>query len=698
MVRRVVLGLFFALLIGHAEAQTPPYGPGGGGGGLSPTGNGSSVTVIPTQGTVARTLANIVNDIGSVLGFNLPGTDYSVPINAALAAPGVTARLPLSGSPYAVSNPITFGAGNYLVCDPGVIIQSSATSGNMISVPSGATNSGIRDCILDGTSAGVHAGSIQAVGTATTQGFQWIGGEIRNAGSLAITSAAYFLIQNVNCKNSSSTCMSVNTSSNNGKISGGDFENNNGFGVGVTASSSYIVVDGLHSVGNTIEVVGSDSTTSFITFSNNHVGGTGNNCLSMSGSYGTIIGNFAIGCAFDGIGIFGSFNSVSGNTALNNGQAHNPASPYYNAGVGTSLTNIDIHSGFGGAGQSNTVGSSNTTDDNQTTKTINYGVRISTGYTQWAASTAYTASSTGSYAFNAGIIYQNQSGAGTSGTTAPTCAVGSTCSDGVLTWKGINTTPDGTIDASNNNIGSNTYGRAITAAFADNSVYKLTNYLTPQMPYTVSTYPQINIGGNSTYSLYAQAMGIIGPPTGVTTNYGTLLTSGTFGLGWGFQADQYGEWCEANGQPGTAGGSGQMCHTKLYATTTSTTTTLMTGNNSGTAGSRTVANCTSVASQKQEKALVINIHAVDESTGAGAYWSTPVFSFSCVGGTPASATISSSTVLAGYNTATVGSALYGAALPTLGPDNTNNGLAINVKATGTNSVVWTAFIQSEEGK
>jgi len=146
---------------------------------------------------------------------------------------------------------------------------------------------------------------------------------------------------------------------------------------------------------------------------------------------------------------------------MSNGQAHNPASPYYNAANTNRYSGLSVNGGFGGFPQNNAV-TGNFADDDQATTTQDYSFSIGSGYLNWTASTAFAANN---YVYSSGSVYKNSS-AGTSGATAPTCTSG-TCSDGSITWTWYATAPIATREPVGNVVSGNHSFRAKTAAYND---------------------------------------------------------------------------------------------------------------------------------------------------------------------------------------------------------------------------------------
>ena len=197
---------------------------------------------------------------------------------------------------------------------------------------------------------------------------------------------------------------------------------------------------------------------------------TGDNCISVVGTYTSVIGGNLEGCWRDGVGLYGDHDSVTGVHTLNVAQEnnHGGTSRYYG---------VEFASNFGGLSTFSSV-SGNVLEDNQTPPTQYAPLGIGFGYPQWTAGTTYGGNI---YVFNGGNIYASLSG-GTSGGIAPTCTSG-TCSDGSITWTFIRSFT-GTTQANQNAVGANTYGASSsgfpyydTTAFQPNGLIATNNYI-----------------------------------------------------------------------------------------------------------------------------------------------------------------------------------------------------------------------------
>jgi hypothetical protein len=148
----------------------------------------------------------------------------------------------------------------------------------------------------------------------------------------------------------------------------------------------------------------------------NDVGLSGDNCISIVGDHNLIEGNHGTKCAKAGTYLWGSQNTVTGNSFLDNN---------------TSVAGwpcIGASANYGGTGQYNSV-KGNTCDDDQASPTQLGVVANVTPPTVWSAGLTVTA---GQFLYY-GLNNYAAGSAGMTGSTPPTCMSGS-CSDGTISW------------------------------------------------------------------------------------------------------------------------------------------------------------------------------------------------------------------------------------------------------------------------
>ena len=379
--------------------------------------------------------------------------DSTAAINSCLAT-GVPTRLPV-GVFLVSSGTLAFGAGSSMECEAGTEI-SSVGANTLFDVT--GSNTTIRNCNFVKTSGN------SLLGVVSSDHFTWTGGDSNGFEGLFFTSTSAYagIVENTRQINSTGTAITEHNDAYDIQTLNNEFENNTGFGISMTLGAHDNLSQGDWTLGNRIELVG----ISYSSYNNKIVGDsaafTGDNCFSLSGSNNTITGSHARGCAFTGISIAGDLDTASGNFVLDNGQAHNPASTFYNAGNGNNYSGIEINAGVGGTGDNNTV-VGNTVDDDQATPTQSYAGNIASGYADWAANTAYVA---GSYVCSGGYIYLTTA-AGTSGSAPGPTGTASPQTDGTLSWIYQDTSPWLSAEPAGNTFGPNTLYRYKVQQFID---------------------------------------------------------------------------------------------------------------------------------------------------------------------------------------------------------------------------------------
>lgn len=202
-------------------------------------------------------------------------------------------------------------------------------------------------------------------------------------------------------------------------ITQNELQNNGKFGVFVDAGANRNEISFNKTTNSALELIGVRYNCHANRIGFNHAENCGDNGISVTGSYNTIVGNVCLRNYNAGIGIFGTGNTCTGNECYDNGQ--NTLYEY---------PGIWIVPGFGGVAQYNTVANNNTGNRPGNT-TQKHGVRKGDNvhYPTWSAATAVAAFS---YSIQGLNIYQTTAG-GTTGPTAPTHTTG-TVSDGSVDW------------------------------------------------------------------------------------------------------------------------------------------------------------------------------------------------------------------------------------------------------------------------
>jgi hypothetical protein len=386
--------------------------------------------------------------------------DYTAILNADLAT-GQVVYLPAGGSPYAISGMgITLPANAHLLCDPGVVI-STAGMPNVANDPYYGVNVTGGNVTIDGcriddatTFAYPFGGPMPVTPTdrpnpivIAASHFVWDGhgtGGTSNTGSVTILSVAdSTTIRNTRHTTGWGHGVKVSGATNT-FLSGIECESNAGFCAYLYNGASGGRIDGMWALDNTIELVGADHTTSHFTLANDRMYGGGDNCFSITGQYFTLSNIVAENCAYSGVEFYGSHNTLSGLTAINDGQARNAASKYYGRQSGTGT---NAYFGVIMAAYATSLSHGNTVSgamlfDTQATKTMSGMAFASAGAAPpgWTAATAEQAGAvvvntpSGPASVYYTMVAQN---AGTTGSTLPVCTVvaGSTCADGTVTWK-----------------------------------------------------------------------------------------------------------------------------------------------------------------------------------------------------------------------------------------------------------------------
>lgn len=255
-------------------------------------------------------------------------------------------------------------------------------------------------------------------------------------------------IQNNTFMDNGSTCMEMETCTN-FLIDGNQMNGQAGFGVRMTGCNSGIVTNNITN-DSALELIGIRYNCSNIQIVGNHAEGTGDNGISCTGKYCVIANNVCHDNAHDGIHIYGSTNSVTGNNCFNNGTA--------GAGYG----GIVLSGGFGGNAINNSV-TGNNLFNSAPGGTQSYGIVLGgNNYTLWATGVSKTADASTVYFGNNAYIAATS---GTTGATAPVHTSG-TVSDGGVSWTFLFTTTT-SFQANNNSVIGNDYSNNATSPFSN---------------------------------------------------------------------------------------------------------------------------------------------------------------------------------------------------------------------------------------
>lgn len=453
-----LIGILLTLLVGTSWAQVQQVAPPG-----TNVSNCTSGNAAPIANTAL--CASLVGpgetvNILSVLPQASPSTDFTSAINTLLAT-GKQVYFPYTGNCYVISSALTFYSNSALVGLPqfGTTLCSSATSGFVFNLNSSSVTS-VRVTGLSFTSAGAGIGNITGpdfridTSTFTSMGTLFFNGATATGGY--VTKSKFL--------SDLGTAIDLENGAYNVTVDENEFEAGVGFGIrGDTGAHDNLLTNNWTN-GNGIELIGLTYQAYDFLVAGNKSKYTGDNCISISGYNNRVIGNRADHCRYTGIYFYGDSNTGTGNIVSDAGQAHNPASPYYNAGDNSTYAGITVSGNYGLWGQDDTI-TGNFLDDDQTSPTQAYGIKIGSGYTPWATSTTYAG---GTYLSSGNNSYFSSAG-GTSGATAPTCTSG-TCSDGVITWTYISTTLQNTKEAAANVITGNHVLRYLTAPYADQTI------------------------------------------------------------------------------------------------------------------------------------------------------------------------------------------------------------------------------------
>jgi hypothetical protein len=207
-----------------------------------------------------------------------PSSDDTSAINAVLSKGG-QAMLVNSGTPYVINDTLVFAAGAELSGQHGTVIAMTAPK-LFFRIPPGAYDVKIRDITFDGTRLHGASPAIPCYGS----NFSWIGGGMHYGAPLFLLPGCDgALIQRVKITFSSAGAVNIH-GANRVQVRDSEFENNVGFGIWVTEGSSAFKLSGNWSNLNGIEMIGVTYSAHHGEIVRNHVSGSGDNCISVSGT------------------------------------------------------------------------------------------------------------------------------------------------------------------------------------------------------------------------------------------------------------------------------------------------------------------------------------------------------------------------------------------------------------------------------
>jgi parallel beta-helix repeat protein len=418
-------------------------GTGGGG-----TGD-SSYTAVGT-GAVARTVQLRLGDEPvSVADYQTAVATSDQAAFFAAINTGHPVMVPYRSTPYLLtdfinllSNTVIFGEGRPTI---------KATVGGRIFRLNALTGVSLKGLVFDGNKGNVTAASVLLLQNATNCLIEDCD-FLNDSGSLFV-SATSTSNRFVRCRflDGAGTALDLTGSGcAHNSVLDCEFQRNTGFGVRMSSGANRNLVQGCRTISNGIELVGLTYQTWGNRIIGNHAEGCGDNGISISGYQNTVVGNTCRGNKYTGLYLYGRENTATGNSCINNGQAHNPAFLYYDAANVTNYAGLTLGGGWGAVAHNNAV-AGNFCDDDQSTPTQFYGIRLnSAAYNAWVTATVYA---TGVFVRSGSHIYLASVG-GTSGATAPTHTSGST-SDGGVTWEYAGPLAGGTAEAYGNVVSGN---------------------------------------------------------------------------------------------------------------------------------------------------------------------------------------------------------------------------------------------------
>jgi parallel beta-helix repeat protein len=339
---------------------------------------------------------------------------------------GRVVKLPPATSCYQVKGTLRFTSGSGLIASPTAELCAQGLQ-PVFEVPGNANDVSFSGIKIVGQSKRAPLGIVRG------SGFRWRRGGASLTGPLIFSGAKHCVVADAAFTHQTGDAIVLTKGASYCQIRRNELQANAGMGIIIGSGAHHNLISSNWTDANRLELVGVQYDAFGNTIANNHVSGTGDNGISISGCDNRVIGNKVIGAALTGIFIYGSRNHVQGNVVRNSGQAHNPDFRYFNAENRDLYAGIEINGAFGGFGQDNVV-VSNSSEDDQITPTQAYGFQLGSGYAPWRANTAYPSKR---YIYMNGRIYRARS-AGVSGDLIPHCVSGA-CSDGGISWEYVAT-------------------------------------------------------------------------------------------------------------------------------------------------------------------------------------------------------------------------------------------------------------------
>jgi parallel beta-helix repeat protein len=416
----------------------------------------SSAKVTISGQSVARTLAVRAVDTLNVADYGAVcdgSTDDATAIQSAVSAgAGKRVLIPATATSCVINSAISVPS-NVEISGLGNPTIKAGVSGTIFTATS-ASGIYIHDLTLNGNSGVASSNPVINFTTVTNSVVDHVIINNPTQGIMLQVGSNSNKVSRVIETNSGQHGVDVDNSCDN-QVLNNQFNGQTGFGIILANGACRNLVQGNSDTTSGIELVG----ITYASFDNKIIGNearsTGDNCYSITGYRNIVEGNIGIGCQGNGITLYGSYNTVTGNTLLDNAQGFG-GNPAWTSG-------IVVLQGFGGTGQYNTI-TGNFADDDQVSPTQRIGINaVSAQYSAWANGISIT---NGEYRYNGLNLYKATNSA-TSGASPPTCTSG-TCSDGTVTWSYINTFMV-TVQPDHNFALNNTVNRYVSTPYADTS-------------------------------------------------------------------------------------------------------------------------------------------------------------------------------------------------------------------------------------
>lgn len=260
------------------------------------------------------------------------------------------------------------------------------------------------------------------------------------------------------------------SNSDHGTLTDLSFDHIGMFAITLRNQSHHISVARAQAKQNGIELLGATYDTSHNEIVDSEVDGTGDNCISITGSYTLVARNTLQNCAGNGINLYGEFNAAVGNHIKNNAR-RNMSNPLWRAGLA-------ISPGFGGLAQHN-VAFGNTINDDQQVPTQIYGLWISQQVYGVLGRNQVVRQA--SFRINGSTLLR----ADTAGVTAPerpNCLDSPSCKDGSVIWSPVKTFLDGVQKPSHNRIIANVINGSKEKQFFDASATTENEFIDLTLP------------------------------------------------------------------------------------------------------------------------------------------------------------------------------------------------------------------------